>query len=252
MTRIAAIGNVSRETFRRFPLYCLNLSISELVIAAAMSSRSESESNFPTQTTATRQQFAEQTGASPDICGSLERYAGVLRKWQKRFNLVGPSTLNDIWGRHFLDSAQLLPLISGDAPTIVDLGSGAGFPGLVLSILGAGDVHLVESDANKTEFMRQAIRETGAGANLHRTRIEVYDGPPADVVTSRACAPLPALLAYADAVRKPSATLLLLKGRNWQSELTESQAMWHIDYRCHTSCTDPDGVILEINEFQHR
>lgn len=209
---------------------------------------SESESNFDTA----RSAFVRETGAGDDVCDSLERYAQLLHKWQKRFNLVGNSTLNDIWGRHFLDSAQLLPLISQPNAVIVDLGSGAGFPGLVLSIMGALDVHLIESDANKTEFMRQVIRETGAPATLHRTRVESYEGPKATIVISRACASLSVLLEYAKAVSEHSARLLFLKGRSWRSELTESQAVWHIDYRCHDSCTDSDGIILEINEFQYR
>lgn len=213
-----------------------------------MSRHSESESKCG----AGQCVFVQATGASAGICDSLERYAEILKKWQKRFNLVGPKTLNDLWIRHFLDSAQLLPLIPAGKGAVVDLGSGAGFPGLVLSIMGVPDVHLVESDANKTEFMRQIVRETKCNANLHCARIEAYTGPRASTVTSRACAPLSRLLGYAAAVAAPSAKLLFLKGRNWQSELTESQAMWHIDYRCHTSCTDPEGIILEINEFQHR
>ena len=203
----------------------------------------------------TLQAFARQTGADEQACDSLERYAALLNKWQKRFNLVGASTLNDLWGRHFLDSAQLLPLISGPAAAtdvVVDLGSGAGFPGLVLSIMGASQVHLVESDANKTEFMRQVIRETNASATLHRTRIESYDGPKANVVTSRACAPLTRLLDYATAVCSTNTRLVFLKGRNWQAELTESRAAWHIDHKCHASCTDPEGIVLEINEFKRR
>ncbi len=200
----------------------------------------------------TRQEFARQTGANKAVCDSLERYAGILEKWQKRFNLVGSSTLNDLWGRHFLDSAQLLPLISRADGAVVDLGSGAGFPGLVLSIMGANNVHLVESDGNKTEFLRQVIRETSASAILHRTRIETYDGPKADIVISRACAPLVELLDYATAVCSMNARLLFLKGRNWQAELTESRTVWQLTHLCHTSCTNPDGIILEINDFKRR
>jgi len=213
-----------------------------------MNLHSESESND----TMTGAAFARRTGADQTVCDSLEQYAGLLKKWQKRFNLVGASTLNDLWSRHFLDSAQLIPLIYDDQGVIVDMGSGAGFPGLVLSIMGVGDVHLIESDANKTEFLRQVIRETKASATLHRTRIELYDGPKASIVTSRACAPLNQLLGYAAGICMANARLLFLKGRNWQAELTESQATWHIEHHSHASCTDPDGIILEINEFKHR
>ncbi len=213
-----------------------------------MTSHFESESNKAI----TRQEFARQTRADESVCDSLEQYAVILKKWQKRFNLVGASTLNDLWNRHFLDSAQLFPLISDTAGVIVDLGSGAGFPGLVLSIMGANNIHLVESDANKTEFLRQVIRETKAPATLHRTRIESYDGPKANIVTSRACAPLVELLDYASAVCSMNARFLFLKGRNWQAELTESRTVWHLDHYCHPSRTNPDGIILEINEFKRR
>lgn len=208
----------------------------------------ESESNNPLSL----QEFALQTGASQEICDSLERYADLLKKWQKRFNLVSQKTLNDLWRRHFLDSAQLLPLISQEQAPVIDMGSGAGFPGLVISIMEKMSVQLIESDANKTEFMRQVIRETQADATLHRTRIEQYTGPKATTVVSRACAPVSRLLDYASGICSTNARLLFLKGRNWQSELTESQMKWHINYQGHASCTDPDGVILEINEFKLR
>ncbi len=213
-----------------------------------MSCHSESESNTPL----TVEAFAQRTGVDRSVCDSLERYADILKKWQKRFNLVGTSTVNDLWSRHFLDSAQLASLISDDQGAIVDMGSGAGFPGLVLSIMGINNIHLVESDASKTEFLRQVIRETSASATLHRTRIELYDGPKATIVTSRACAPLSRLLDYAAGICAANARLLFFKGRNWQAELTESQTAWHIDYQGHASCTNPDGIILEINEFKRR
>jgi 16S rRNA (guanine527-N7)-methyltransferase len=122
---------------------------------------------------------------------ALCQYDALLQKWQKRFNLVGPSTLKQSVQRHFFDSAQLIEHIkcsehfNRESAVLVDLGSGAGFPGLVLSILAQAPVHLVESDANKCEFLRQVVRATGASAVIHRTRIEHYDGPKADIVTAR-------------------------------------------------------------------
>ncbi len=196
--------------------------------------------------------FRERTDASDHACEALLRYAALLEKWQKRFNLVGPSTVNDIWRRHFLDSAQLIPLICNRDAIIADLGSGAGFPGLILSILGQSQVNLIESDSNKAEFLRQAIRETGADAVVHRKRIEDYDGPPASIVTSRACAPLGRLLGYADQVRQLGAEALFLKGRRWEDELTKSQSLWHIEYRSHPSWTDPEGIALQINDYKRR
>jgi len=213
-----------------------------------MKRRFESESSEAM----TPEAFARCVGAEQQVCEALERYAFILEKWQKRFNLVGQATLNDLWRRHFLDSAQLAPLIPAGQEVVVDMGSGAGFPGLVLSILGVNTIHLVESDANKTEFLRQVIRETKAPAILHRVRIELYEGPRATIAISRACAPLKQLLEYAEGISMANARLLFLKGRNWQAELTDSRTAWHIEHQCHASCTDPDGIILEINEFKRR
>ncbi len=180
---------------------------------------------------------------------SLRLYDETLRKWQKRFNLVGPSTLEDSVRRHFHDSAQLMSLIDTRDNKIVDLGSGAGFPGLVLSLLGAGEVHLVESDANKCEFLRQVIRLTKASATIHNVRIENYQGPKATIITSRACAPLNKLMELSKFVCTDGTRMLFLKGRNWQDELTQTQALCHIDVQHHQSACDPEGVILEITGF---
>ena len=177
---------------------------------------------------------------------SLRQYDALLHKWQKRFNLVGRSTLVDSVRRHFLDSAQLKSLMPDGDAVVIDLGSGAGFPGLVLSVLGMAHVHLIESDANKCEFLRQAIRATGASATVHRTRIEDYQGPAADIVTSRACASLEKLLKLADIVSTESTRMLFLKGQKWQDELTVVRSVCHIDVQVHRSQSDPLGVIIEI------
>ncbi len=191
-------------------------------------------------------------GFDQQVCEALVSYEALLHKWQKRFNLVGPSTLKQSVQRHFYDSAQLLERIDDRDAVLVDMGSGAGFPGLVLSVLGQTQVHLVESDANKCEFLRQVIRATGAGAVIHRTRIEHYDGPKADIVTARACAPLDKLLSLASGLCQRRGRLLFLKGRRWQDELTQSRTMWHIDVQVHPSHCDPDGVILEIGGLELR
>ncbi len=196
--------------------------------------------------------FACQISVGPAVMESLSRYLSLLQKWQKRFNLVGRSTLDDPWRRHFLDSAQLAPFVAENPGEIIDMGSGAGFPGLVLSILGVPNVHLVECDANKAEFLRQVIRETGASARIHRERLEQYDGPDACCLISRACAPLDQLLTFGAEISVPDARALFLKGKTWSDELTSSQALWHIDHTSHSSLSDPNGIVLEIHEFKHR
>ena len=128
--------------------------------------------------------FAAACDVSRETLARLELYAELLGRWNRAINLVGKRTLDDLWRRHFLDSAQLLPLLpplDGRPRVLADLGSGAGFPGRVLAILGAVLVHLVESDLKKATFLREVARATGAPASVHAARIESLDGLTADV-----------------------------------------------------------------------
>src|SRR5262245_2955176 len=144
----------------------------------------------------------------------LATYAALLEKWQAKINLVGPATLPDLWRRHFLDSAQLLPLLGHPSGTLVDLGSGAGFPGLVLTIMTDWRVHLVDSDQRKCAFLRQVALDCGVldRVTIHAKRIEQVTGIAADVVTARACAPLVELLALAAPFVGQTGRCLFLKG----------------------------------------
>jgi len=193
-------------------------------------------------------------GATGEQMERLRAYLELLERWQSKINLVGRATLDDAWRRHVLDSAQLvryLPETAGPAPrAIADMGSGAGFPGLVLAILGAGDVQLIESDGRKAAFLAEARRVTEAPAAVHRCRIEDYAGPAADVVTARALAPLADLLSLAEAVAGPGARALFPKGRSWAAELTEAQTLWHIEHVHHPSLADAAGAVLEIHAFR--
>jgi 16S rRNA (guanine527-N7)-methyltransferase len=165
-------------------------------------------------------EFQAETGVSRETLARLEVYAELLRKWTRAINLVGPTTLPDLWRRHMLDSAQLLPLLPAGRPRIADLGSGAGFPGLVLAICGAGEVHLIESDQKKATFLRQVARETETDVTVHMARIESVEPLQADVVTARALAPLAELLAYARPLLAPGGRCLFLKGQGVEAELT--------------------------------
>src|SRR5437660_9171448 len=131
-------------------------------------------------------EFAAATGVSRETLPRLDAYAELLRRWSPRINLVAASTLDDLWRRHFLDSAQLLPLIPAAARNLVDLGSGAGFPGLVLAILGVPGVELVEADARKCAFLREAARTAGATVRIHQARIDSLPARAFDVITARA------------------------------------------------------------------
>lgn len=202
--------------------------------------------------------FAECTGVSRETLDRLTTYAALLTKWQRRINLVGPRTVPDLWRRHMLDSAQLLPLLPPATKKIVDLGSGAGFPGLVLAALGAGQagggieqIHLVESDQRKAVFLREAARAMALGdrVTVHAARIESLDPIPADCVTARALAPVSTLLQYAAHLVGKNVPCVFLKGKRLQDELTDAKSSWYIKYRIDASQTDAEGAILTIEDF---
>lgn len=181
----------------------------------------------------------------------LERHLELLRQWQKRINLVGPATLADAWQRHTLDSAQLFALLPATTRRLVDLGSGAGFPGLVLAILGVPEVHLVEADRRKAAFLREAARLTGTdNVVVHARRIEELAPFPADVVTARALAPLPRLLALAAPFLGPGGVAIFPKGREVAAELTAAAQHWTMQVEQVASATAPGARILLVREVQ--
>ncbi|MCG8503391.1 MAG: 16S rRNA (guanine(527)-N(7))-methyltransferase RsmG [Sphingomonadales bacterium] len=194
--------------------------------------------------------FARTLDVSRETLDRLKCYAALLEKWQARINLVANSTLPELWRRHFLDSAQLLPLVraTGAEPveTWLDLGSGAGFPGLVLAIMGAGEVHLAESDQRKGAFLRQVIRETGANAVVHTARIEALTPRRPDVITARALAPLDRLLPLAARHMRKESEIWLLKGQHVEEELTQASISWNMQLEEFASQSDPLGRILRI------
>jgi 16S rRNA (guanine527-N7)-methyltransferase len=199
----------------------------------------------------TSEAFRAATDVSRETLARLEIYADLLATWQRRINLVGPSTLPDLWRRHMLDSAQLAPLVPGGTRTLLDLGSGAGFPGLVLAILGAAEaVHLVEADARKCAFLREAAVRTGTAVTLHNSRIDAVAPFEADAVTARALAPLPKLLSLAAPFLGPESVCLLHKGARWQDELTEAGKDWIMRADRQVSLTDPNAVILRLTELR--
>lgn len=195
--------------------------------------------------------FAAAALVSRETLDRLKAYASLLEKWQRRINLVGASTLGDLWRRHMLDSAQLLPHIPDSAANLVDLGSGAGFPGLVLAIMGAPDVHLIESNGRKCAFLREAARVTGTAVTIHNMRIERTEAWPADVITARALAPLSVLIEYARPYLTPNSICLFLKGRGVDEELTELRKMWNIRENEYPSMTDSDGIVVRLEALSH-
>ncbi|WP_321395712.1 16S rRNA (guanine(527)-N(7))-methyltransferase RsmG [Emcibacter sp.] len=199
--------------------------------------------------------FFELVDVSRETREKLEIYADLLEKWQKRINLVSPTTIQEKWWRHFYDSAQIMEILSagpkGDLK-ILDIGSGAGFPGLVLALLGAGEVHLVESNNKKCTFMNQVIRETGANARVHCCRIEELASFPVDYVTSRALATVDKLLQWLEAFTSEETVFLFPKGRTWQQELTEAEINWQFHVEKYTSKTEESGMILKLGRVRPR
>ncbi len=186
---------------------------------------------------------------SPDIRARLEHFADLLARWNRRINLVAPGDLANLWTRHISDSLQLVPLIPSGFP-VTDLGSGGGFPGLIIAICTNSPVTLIESDMRKASFLREAARETGTPATIVNARIENTVLPPAPVITARALAPLPQLLGWAVPLLQPDGICLFLKGRKAEDELTGSAATWHMTVARTRSRTDPDGVILALSHIR--
>ena len=171
--------------------------------------------------------------------------------WQSRINLIGPSTAESVWTRHIADSLQLIPLLPPNATSVAELGSGAGIPGLVLSLATGISAHLYESNGKKASFLREAIRRTGAKASVHAVRLENLTAatvPTVDCVVARALAPLNPLLSYAEPFLQKGAVGLFHKGQDADLELTESAKYWNLVVSKHQSATDSRGVILEIKE----
>lgn len=196
-------------------------------------------------------QFQEATGVTDDVLQRLQLYADLLVRWQKKINLVGNNTIPDLWNRHMLDSAQLYPLLPKPDCTIIDFGSGAGFPGLVLAIMGGPKVTMIESDGRKCAFIAEAMRVTGTGeaARLENRRIEDIEPFPVDVVTSRALASVDKLLIFGEKFIEESTICLFPKGKKADEELTDSMKNWKMRVSKFQSQTDPSGTILKLESI---
>ncbi len=196
--------------------------------------------------------FCDHCNVSRETLARLSVYADLLKRWQSKINLVSPASLPNLWQRHMLDSAQLVDHIAPETKIITDLGSGAGFPGLVIAIMTGIETHLVESDSRKSAFLREVIRQTNAPAIIKNGRAETMTPWLSPIVTARALAPLPKLLTYArpfldNSMASHAPACLFLKGENWREELTDAEKSWHIQCQDVVSITDPAGRILIIS-----
>jgi 16S rRNA (guanine527-N7)-methyltransferase len=194
-------------------------------------------------------EFERDTGVSRETLGKLAAYVELLKKWNARINLIGQNSEGAIWHRHLLDSAQLAPLIPATARVIADLGSGAGVPGLILSVLNtSAQFHLIEADRRKAAFLREAIRVMQSTAIVHESRVEEVELPAPDVVIARAFAPLDKMLELAEKLISIHTLCLFPKGTQVEQELTEARLRWKMQLRQVPSRTDPGGRILVLTE----
>ena len=198
------------------------------------------------------------TPVSRETESRLDRYVQLLRQWQAKMNRVAPSTLPKLWSRHIADSLQLLAL-APSAKVWVDLGSGGGLPGVVLACALANTpgarLYLVERNAKKAAFLREAVRVTGAPGMVYAQGIEdIVDSikGPVDCVTARALAPLNQLVGFAEPLVKQGAKALFLKGQDVEVELTEATKYWSIQPILHSSLTGGQGWIVELDRIDRR
>lgn len=187
----------------------------------------------------------------------LGSYAERLKEWNRRINLLSPADVDTLWSRHIADCAQLMNLAPRGA-TWLDIGSGAGLPGMVVALLlrdfGGGHVHLVESNRKKAAFLLKVQAETGAPVTVHPRRIQELVGklPHIDIVSARAVAALPSLLQLAEPWLSGGARALFQKGRDYQAELEQCRDGWSFTLVEHQSSTDREAVILEISQVRRR
>ncbi len=198
----------------------------------------------------TPDQMIQKFDVSRETLEQLKQFEDVVRKWNPRINLVSRRSLDDFWTRHIVDSVQVLRTVK---PTgrWVDLGSGGGFPGIVVAICAATenpdlDIRLIESDQRKSAFLRNAARECGAKCTVISKRIEQADAQNADVLSARALADLTTLMEFSERHLNKSGIALFPKGVTWKKEVEDAQQKWSFELEAITSLTEPDAAILKI------
>lgn len=183
---------------------------------------------------------------SRETSDKLMHYVMLLTKWQKSINLVSHKTIGEVWQRHILDSAQLVNYLPKEPIRILDLGSGAGLPAVILAILTDHEIELVESDTRKCAFLQTALRETGSRAVIHNERLETLEPRHADIITARAFAPLDRMLSWTEKQHQDGQVFWLLKGRGVNEELTNLPVSQKVESEQFESLASTDGVILRL------
>ena len=203
----------------------------------------------------TYEKFSSHVFVSRETYEKLCVFEKILIKWQNSINLISKNTIKNTWERHFLDSAQLYKFVKGIDGNIIDFGSGAGFPGMVLAIMGKKNIHLVESDYKKCVFLKEIAMLTETDITIHNCRIEELNFINVDLVTCRALASLKKLIHYVEVFinkslgeRQQYPKLLFLKGKSYFSEIIELSKIKKISFEEYPSITDKDGRILYISK----
>ncbi len=201
-------------------------------------------------------QFQTQTDVSRETLARYQTWFDLLSRWNKKINLVAPTTLHDFWHRHALDSWQVVELLPPNIKTVLDMGAGAGFPGLAMAI-GLADkpgahITLIEANGKKCNFLRTVIRELALPAKAVQERVENLPPAPYDIITARAFAPLPKLLAYSQQFWGKQTTALFPKGAHWQDEVKAAQDRYDFTLTATPSQTAENAKILTIKNLTGR
>ena len=182
----------------------------------------------------------------------IEFFINSIINYNKHTNLIGKSTIEIIWDRHVLDCLQLTKHIKNKKLKILDLGTGAGLPGILLSIAGYKEVSMIDSVKKKTEFVKKIIKELSLSAKVQNKRIEKTPISKHDIVVSRALAPLNKLLTYAPMYSNKNTTSFFLKGRGVNSEINTAMSEFFFDFKIINSLSSGDGCILQINNIKNK
>ena len=202
--------------------------------------------------------FTRITRVSRETIISLKKYEDILTKANKKLNLIGNSTIKDIWIRHFLDSAQVIDFIDKNEKTLIDIGSGAGFPGLVLSILSKDrkiplKTKLIEKSSKKTKFLKKLIEELQLNAEVINQNIFEYPKKlSGDVFVARAFKPLKIILPLIHNKVENWKKIFVFLGKTGKNELLHASKSWHIEYKQRMSVTSSDSIVLEINKIKKK
>ena len=201
--------------------------------------------------------FARDADVSRETCERLELYAALLKQWNPRINLVSLDSLRDLWRRHFADSAQLYKVIPDYDGALVDIGSGAGFPGLVLAIMGLANVHLIEANTRKCTFLSEVARRTNCPVTIHNIRLgdeaePAIQLPKAEIVTARAVSQLVNVLDIAYPLMYDRTCCIFHKGSRVDEELKIAQERWRFEFERIASVSDTSGTILRMSNIRRR